>query len=189
MSANGDAIGMGILTGQASGTSAFIAAKRGSALTTVDSAQLLILRAKAEGNAIDQGIQSALANIQPGAGLAVVAAVAVAAGQPIYVDPTSGQLKLASAATFPASIVAGLVQAATLATFAAPVATTTLTLSDWTAAVGSVALAKGARYFLGTTPGTLALTAPTTPGQSVVSVGIALSTTQLEIAPTSPILL
>ena len=121
--------------------------------------------------------------------LAVVAAVDLVAGQPVFVDSISGQLKLASAAGFAASFVAGLVQSTTLAAFAAPLATTTLALSDWTAIIGTASLTKGARYFLGAVAGTLSSTAPTTPGQSVVSVGLALSTTQLEITPTPPILL
>ena len=120
---------------------------------------------------------------------AIVASVNVVAGQPVYVDATSGQLKLCSASAFASSSSIGLAAATTMATFAAPVALSSLSLSDWTAAIGAALLTKGARYFLGVTAGTLSLAAPTTPGQSIVSVGIALSTTQLEIAPTPPILL
>jgi hypothetical protein len=60
MSANGDAIGLGILTGQTAATNQFIAMKRGQPLTPADNAQLQMLRAKAEGNAIDAGIQAVL---------------------------------------------------------------------------------------------------------------------------------
>jgi hypothetical protein len=135
-------------------------------------------------------IATAVAGVAAGGSpLTIVAAVSVSAGQPIYVDPTSGQIKLASAAAFAASMVAGLAQSATLATFAAPVATTTLMLSDWTAAIGAATLTKGARYFLGANPGAMSTVAPTVPGQSVVSIGLALSTTQLEISPTAPVLL
>ena len=193
MSAAGDALGQGMNAGQAAARDAFLAAHPpGSkpAPTAADFAALILAIDKARGNAVEVTIQAdiaaAISGVSP---LAIVAADNLAAGQPIYVDPTSGQLRLASAATFASSMVAGLAQVATLATFAAPVATTTLTLSDWTAVIGAASLTKGARYFLGVTAGSLSTTAPTTPGQSVVSVGIALSTTQLEITPTPPILL
>jgi hypothetical protein len=141
---------------------------------------------KARGNAVEVAIEAAVTGASP---LAIVAAVNLSAGQPVYVDGTSGQLRLATAATFASATVSGLTQASTLATFAAPIATTMIALSDWTAVIGTPLLTKGARYFLGIAPGTLSLIAPSTPGQSVVSVGVALSTTQLEINPTVPILL
>lgn len=119
----------------------------------------------------------------------IVAAEDLAAGQPVYVAPILGQLKLATAAVFAASSVAGLAQVATLATFATPLATTTLALTDWTAITGVAVLTKGARYFLGLTPGTLSIVAPAIPGQSSASIGIAISTTQLKINPSPPILL
>jgi hypothetical protein len=151
-----------------------------------DFTALVLAIDKARGNAVVMSIQSIASCVSP---LAIVAAVDSAAGQAVYVDPVSGQLKLASAASLASSMVLGLAQSSTLATFAAPISTVTLTLQDWTATVGTALLAKGARYFLGVAPGTLMLGAPATPGQSVVSVGIALSTTQFEIAPTPPILL
>jgi hypothetical protein len=153
-------------------------------------AQQQLVVAKSDGAVIDSAIQAEVAGAVSGVPpLTIVAAVNLSAGQPVYVDPISGQLKLASATVLASSMVAGLIQSVTLATFAASIATTTLTLPDWTAAIGTALLTKGARYFLGVTAGTLSLSAPATPGQSVVSVGIALSTTQLEITPTPPILL
>ena len=191
MSTNGDALGVEINTAQTAVRQAFKTAHPPGVKATADELSALILALdKAKGNAVENTIQSDVAAAISGvSSLAIVAAVNVAAGQPVYVDLTFGQLKLASSSEFASSTVAGLAQATTLATFAAPVATATLTLLDWTAVVGTAALAKGQRYFLGTTPGTLSLLAPSLPGQSVVSVGLALSTTQLEITPTVPILL
>lgn len=193
MSIAGDALGTAMNSGQAAARAVFVAAHPpGSkpAPSANDFAALTLAIDKARGGAVEATIQSDIAAAISGVSqLAIVASVNVAAGQPVYVDPVSGQLNLASSAALASSMVFGLAQAPTLAMFAAPVSIATITLSDWTATVGKALLAKGARYFLGVTPGTLMLGAPTTPGQAVVSVGIALSTTQLEITPTPPILL
>jgi hypothetical protein len=190
MSATGDMIGTALVSGRQAAQAAYAVATKGQKITPAMIAQQQLVVAKSDGAVIDSAIQTAATGTVSGVPpVSIVAAVNVAAGQPVYVDPTSGQLRLASAATFVASAVAGLAQSTTLATFASPLATTTLTLPDWTAVIGTALLAKGARYFLGVAPGTLSLVAPTTPGQSIVSVGIALSTTQLEIDPTPPLLL
>ena len=193
MSDAGDALGTAMNAGQAAACAAFASAHPpGSkpAPSPIDYRALTLAIDKAKGSAVETEIQSVVAGAVSGVPLlTIVAAVSLSAGQPVYVDSTSGQLKLASAVALASSMVAGLIQSATLATFAAPLATTTLTLSDWTAIIGAASLTKGSRYFLDVTPGTLTTLAPATPGQSVVSVGIALSTTQLKIAPTPPILL
>jgi hypothetical protein len=193
MSANGDLIGLGILNGQNAATTKFIADRKGKPITTaVDSARLQIARAKAEGNAIDLGIQAALVTVQaggPGDAISIVAAVAVLAGQPLCVHPTSGQLMQASAANFSSTNLAGLAQADTQATLAAPLTTQTLDLTDWSRITGAPLLAKGQRYYLASVPGTMALTPPTTPGLVLVVVGVALSATKFSFRPTVPILL
>jgi len=65
-----------------------------------------------------------------------------------------------------------------------------ITLADWTAATGSSALTVGAAYYLDpSTPGGLTATAPTTPGQIVQQVGIALTPTTLDLSIQSGIML
>ena len=119
----------------------------------------------------------------------IVAAVNLAAGQPVYVDGTSGQLGLSIATTYAKCFVMGLAAQTTSATYACPVATNSLTLADWTAITGSSALVKNQLYWLSVTEGLLSTSAPITPGQSLVVVGKAISATTLEINPTLPILL
>lgn len=118
-------------------------------------------------------------------------AVNIAAGQPVYADPVSGQFKLANAAALASSPVVGLLEATTAATFVGTADQLSLTLANWTATVGASALTKGAIYYLGTSPGTLTTVAPTTPGQCVVRVGTAaLADGQtLALAAQQPILL
>jgi type IV secretory pathway TrbD component len=65
-----------------------------------------------------------------------------------------------------------------------------LTLSDWTAVVGSATLATGTIYYVSPdTAGQLASVAPTTSGQYVIEVGKALSPVQMSIAIRPPIYL
>jgi hypothetical protein len=133
--------------------------------------------------------KESLSSMSTNAPISAVAAVNLQAGQPVYIDGTTGQFGLARADIYAASFVAGLVAEATAAGFVANLVDDSLTLQDWTAIVGSASLQRGQNYFLGTTPGTLSLTAPTTPGQSCAVVGMAISTIQLLIDPTGPILL
>jgi hypothetical protein len=59
-------------------------------------------------------------------------------------------------------------------------------LVDWSAAIGASSLSPGESYFLSPdVPGMLTAIAPTTVGQFVVFVGVALSSTRfsVEIAP------
>lgn len=66
-----------------------------------------------------------------------------------------------------------------------------LTTAQWDAVAGTTGgLAFNADYYLSpTTAGLLTATCPTTVGQTVVIVGTAISTTELRLEPTQPILL
>lgn len=197
MSAVGDALGTAINTAQAAVRAAFLAAHpagRKPPPSTADFSALSLALDQAKGNAIEAStgvdIQQALSQIGTGeVTMQIVAAVDIRAGQPVYVDLVSGQLKLASAASFAASLVLSLVQVSTLAGYAAPLATSMLELTDWTAVVGSTTLQRGQEYFLSSTPGQLTLVAPTIRGQALVSVGEAANFTQFKILPSTPILL
>lgn len=85
----------------------------------------------------------------------------------------------------------GLAQASTANGFAATVQTNgTFTLADWTAVTGAASLAAKATYFLDpTNPGRLTNVAPTTPGQVVQIVGVAVSPSTLDLNPEPPVLL
>jgi hypothetical protein len=65
-----------------------------------------------------------------------------------------------------------------------------LSLTDWTAVVGATTLTAGSVYYLDpATPGKLTATAPSTVGQLVVEVGLAVDTATLLIDIKSPVLL
>ena len=185
MSAAGVAMGSAILAYNQAASAAFFAALGKKKPTPADYAQLNVLLTQARGNAIVDNLPA------PGTtgGVSAVAAVNLLPGQPVYVNGTTGQLGLASASVYVTSFVAGLVVAATAAGFIADLATDVLTLQDWTAITGSASLQPGQDYFLGTTPGTLSLIAPTVQGQTATPVGKSVSTTQLLIQPGQPILL
>ena len=121
--------------------------------------------------------------------VSAVASVALQAGQPVYVNAITGQFGLASAASYAASFVMGLASSGTAATFAVSLTTDFLTQSNWAAITGTALLLPGRVYFLGLAPGTFTPIAPTTPGQLVVPVGQALSTTQFHVQINQPILL
>jgi len=119
----------------------------------------------------------------------IVTDVAVDAGQPLYVNRPSTHARLASAAALPSSFVVGLAAEPTAPGHVARVATETLTLADWTAAVGAALLVPGALYFLSVVAGMLTTYPPTTVGQCAAVVGVAVTTTLLRIEPTPPVLL
>jgi hypothetical protein len=118
-----------------------------------------------------------------------VAASNLQAGQPVYINGTTGQMAPASAAAYATSFVAGLSAAVTASAFVANLATDFLTLNSWVIVTGTALLQPGQRYFLGITPGTLSPIAPTVPGQVVAAVGQATSPTQFRIQIGQPILL
>lgn len=113
---------------------------------------------------------------------------------PVYTD-ASGSFKRAQANATATSAVIGLVAQATIANAAAGpvvlVGTFTATTTQWDAVTGQTGgLTAGAAYFLDpATAGRLTTTAPSTTGQVVAPIGLALSTTQLEIKIRSTVLL
>lgn len=119
---------------------------------------------------------------------AAVAAVAVKAGQAVYVQQ-NGQLNLAEADIFATTNVAGLAVENIAAGFVAQVATQTLVLADWTASTGTSLLTPGRSYYLATAPGGLTLVPPIVPGQTVRLVGLAISSTQMQLNPSTTVLL
>lgn len=112
----------------------------------------------------------------------------VSAGQAVYVKNT-GHVGLAQANALSTAQVAGIATAAASATFAATFADTWgVTLTDWTASTGSSTLTLGATYYLDpATAGGLTTTAPTTSGQAVTRVGVALTTLTLLLDIQAPI--
>jgi hypothetical protein len=115
-------------------------------------------------------------------------------GTPVYVDG-AGTVKEAQADALITSRVLGLVQDVTIAAAAAGdiqtdgvfVATTT----QWDAVAGTTGgLSPGVHYFLSAaTAGLISATAPTTTGEVVVNLGLALSATELDINNMQSVLL
>lgn len=64
-----------------------------------------------------------------------------------------------------------------------------VSLSDWSAATGTVSLSPRGAYYLDTVQGRLTLTAPTAVGQVVQVIGRAISSTELDLEIGEPILL
>ncbi len=183
MSIMGNTIGAAIVAYRTAALAAFVAARRPGPYSTAELAQLALIQALAEGNAIVDNLPAAQAPA-----VSAVAFVSLQAGQPVYANG-AGQVGLASAASYATSFVAGLAASDTAATFAANLTTDFLTQSNWAAITGTALLLPGRVYFLGLTPGTFTPIAPTTPGQLVVPVGQALSTTQFHVQINQPILL
>lgn len=125
-----------------------------------------------------------------GTTFAALAGEDLLAGQPIAINRISATLELADAdAGVAKATCAGLVLFDTLTGFIAGVDMVSHTQADWTAVVGAVALLPGQAYFLSLIAGRLTTSAPTAPGQFVTYVGIAVSTTTLELDIQAPILL
>jgi len=110
---------------------------------------------------------------------------AIVIGAPVYNDVNDGVKKGKADASGTSSII-GLVAQASIS------GVLTATTGQWDAIMGtSGGLTKGVRYFLSAaTAGLGTSTAPTTTGQYVVLLGIAISTTELHLAaPYTPIAL
>lgn len=117
----------------------------------------------------------------------------VVCGMPIYADAAGGAKKGIATGVATAKLI-GLVASVTVATTASGQAQAegimSLTTAQWDAVTGlSGGLTFNTTYYLDTTAGKITATAPSTPGQTVVEIGTALSTTDLDIRLTSPILL
>ncbi len=114
-------------------------------------------------------------------------------GAPVYNDAADG-VKNGKADAVGTSQIIGLALTAIPAAASGSIQTSgpmTLTTAQWDAITGLVGgLTFGVRYYLDpASAGMLTPTAPTTVGQLVVEVGIAVSTTDMLVAPRTPILL
>lgn len=115
-------------------------------------------------------------------------------GTPVYCE-SNDKVDLAKADAVATAQTVGLVKDVSIAASAVGNIQTDgileATTSQWDAVAGTTGgLAAGTTYFLSAaTAGKLTATAPTTVGQFVVKIGIALSTTKLEITLSQPILL
>ncbi len=113
-------------------------------------------------------------------------------GAPVYVS-AAGSVDLAKADAAGTVQMLGLVKDTSIATSEAGIIQTdgvlVATTGQWDAVAGTTGgLAAGAAYYLDPdTAGLLTATAPTTAGDFVVRVGIALSTTDLDISIMPPI--
>lgn len=123
-----------------------------------------------------------------------VNAGAIVIGAPVY-SPSAGNFDKARANAIGTADVVGLgADVSTAASASGNVQTSgavTATTGQWDAVTGgSGGLTAGSVYYLDpTTAGKLTTTAPTTVTQLVVRIGVALSTTQLELCIDQPILL
>lgn len=121
-------------------------------------------------------------------------ATAIVIGTPVYVDG-SGTVKEAQANSLLTSRVLGLVQDTSIAAAAAGNIQTDgvfiATTGEWDAVAGtSGGLTPGVDYFLDSAaPGLLTATAPSTTGEVVVNLGLALSPTELDINNKQTVLL
>lgn len=117
------------------------------------------------------------------------AAEVIARGQPVMVD-FLGKARLARADNIATSFVLGLAAESTGIGFSCPISRSAVTMSDWTAVVGSASLVPGARYFLHPTiAGRLTTTPPVSVGQVVAFVGQALSASAFVFDSSDPIIL
>lgn len=113
----------------------------------------------------------------------------IASGQPVYVNRVTGKLGLAAAITQEKATAVGLTVAAIASGFVGQVDEEFHTEADWTAIAGAAMLAVGQTYFLSATPGQITNVAPTSIGQYVTVIGVAIDPTTLSIQLGQPILL
>lgn len=146
-----------------------------------------------------QQLQSADTLDAPQSGGDVIAqtndeAGAIVIGTPVYNDANSGVKKAKSDAVGTKDVI-GLVRDTSISNGVAGAIQTngvlTATTGQWDTAFGtSGGLTKGTRYYLSAaTAGLGTVTAPSTAGQYVVELGLALSTTELVLNGFKPILL
>lgn len=108
-------------------------------------------------------------------------------GMALYV-PSDGSVDLASASSNPN--VVGLAKVDAAPGIGEYITEGQITRSNWSAVAGTATLSPGAYYYLSpSVAGQITSVAPTTPGQSVVVVGRALTQTTLDVEITPPILL
>ena len=119
---------------------------------------------------------------------------AIVIGAPVYVFDNDGVKKAQANASGTAKVLGLVTNSSVSAGASATIQTNgvlTATTTQWDAITGqSGGLTAGSYYFLDpSTSGKLTTTAPTSAGQLVVNVGLALSTTEMQINPEKPILL
>lgn len=104
-------------------------------------------------------------------------------GMPVYISST-GKFKQAKADAVGTTVVIGLCRAASIASGASGEIQTNgqLTGTDWTAVTGGATLTAGSKYYLSEATKGMLTTTPPSSG-FVVPVGIAISTTMLQINP------
>jgi len=113
--------------------------------------------------------------------LDVLAGETVHAGAPAYIV-SNNTVNLASATGPTKSRTVGLITQAASVTEATIVQTDgSVTLADWTAVIGGASLTPGSVYFLHTTDGQMSTTPPTSDGDVVVTMGVAVTTTKFDI--------
>lgn len=129
------------------------------------------------GSTTEASTQVALTNANAGS---------IVIGTPVYIS-ASGSVDKARTNAGSTSLAVGLVADTTIATTATGNITVagvlTATTGQWDAVTGQTGgLTAGSRYFISAaTAGALTTTAPTTAGQFVAAVGIALSTTKMKV--------
>jgi hypothetical protein len=108
---------------------------------------------------------------------------AITKGMCVYVK-SNGNVDKAKADAVATTKVLGLVWETSISAAAAGNIQTDgiITVSDWTAIIGAASLTPGSIYYLsGATAGQLTATAPSTAGHYVLPVGMAISTTEMNI--------
>ena len=102
-------------------------------------------------------------------------------GQPVYIS-SENTVNLADADTLNTSHVLGLASSDASANQSATVLSDgSVERSDWASVIGTANLTPGVVYYLSTTAGELTETPPAGSGDTVVSCGIAITTTKLDI--------
>ena len=105
----------------------------------------------------------------------------IAIGQPVYVSGNN-TVNLADADSITTSHVLGLAETGGSANSTINVLSSGIvTLADWTSVTGSATLTPGAVYYLSDTVGQLTTTPPSGDGDAVVSCGLAITTTKMDI--------
>ena len=155
-------------------------------LSLVDSVGLIMemLRPCESTMTLTDSVHVILDGYHPGGGtstLAITANETVLVGQPVYVSGNN-TINLASASSLSEAQAIGLVEVGATANGTANVLTDgTINQADWTSVIGSTNLTPGSVYFLSTTSGKMSTTPPTGDGETVVTIGVAITTTKFDI--------
>lgn len=112
---------------------------------------------------------------------AITANETIEIGMPVYVSGNN-TVNLADADSINTSHVLGLAETSGNATDTINVLSSGIvTKADWTSVTGSASLTPGAVYYLSTSAGQLTTTPPSGSGDAIVSCGLAITTTKLDI--------